>query len=192
MWWADIEVAIRAVDMDSRARLLCYPRGSFYPLSSVPPTKHQRITKTYFRTCLSRHSRSQAGFCHYTFSTMSIRAKPTFVPLRYSLARYRPSKTAHLALSPSPYSGDSGKTCHALKRGVSLALAHSSQDTKKRRSEWRVINFSFLFLWTHHFLLLSSFPPCYARAPSYTKQLDRTNQCQAAVKLHGVFLSWWN
>ena len=56
-----IEVAIRAVDMDSWARLLCYPRGSFYPLSSVLPMKDRRIIKTYFRTCSSRHSRSQAG-----------------------------------------------------------------------------------------------------------------------------------
>jgi len=31
--WADIEVPIRFVDMDSWKRLACYPRGSFYPLS---------------------------------------------------------------------------------------------------------------------------------------------------------------
>lgn len=30
---------------------------------------------------------------------ISIHAKPTFVPLRYTFAGYRPSKTAHLALS---------------------------------------------------------------------------------------------
>ena len=30
-----VEVANRTVDMDSRVRLLCYPRGNFYPLSSV-------------------------------------------------------------------------------------------------------------------------------------------------------------
>ena len=29
-----IEVATRAVAVDAQARLLCYPRGSFYPLSS--------------------------------------------------------------------------------------------------------------------------------------------------------------
>jgi len=50
-----IEVANRAVDMDSRARLLCYPRGSFYPLSPVPPMWYRGITKTYFRT-LGHHS----------------------------------------------------------------------------------------------------------------------------------------
>ena len=94
--------------MDARVRLLCYPRGSFYPLSSVPPTKHQRITKTNFRSCSTHRCRSQAGFCLYTLRTISVRAKPTFVPLRYNLAGYRPSKTAHLALSLSEYSSELG------------------------------------------------------------------------------------
>jgi len=116
----NFEVAIRAVDMDSRARLLCYPRGSFYPLSSVSPTWHRRITKTCFRTCSTRWSRSQAGLCLYTYSTMSIRAKPTFVPLRYSLARYRPSKTAQLTLSLSPTSGDLSKIYRVSKGGISM------------------------------------------------------------------------
>src|SRR3989344_4213229 len=105
--------------MDARARLLCYPRGSFYPLSSVPPMKDQRITKTDFRPCSSRRSRSQAGLCLYTFSTMSIRAKPTFVPLRYTLARYRPSETAHLALFFDSFAEPLSKFCHAPKGGVS-------------------------------------------------------------------------
>ena len=109
MRWADIEVANRTVAIDARVRLLCYPRGSFYLLSSVLPTKDRRITKTYFRTCLSRHSRSQAGLCFYTLCTMSIRTKPTFVPLRYLLARYRPSKTANLALFPPPFPGGMSK-----------------------------------------------------------------------------------
>ena len=109
--------------MDSRARLLCYPRGSFYPLSSAAPICKRRITKTCFRTCSTRRSRSQAGLCLCAFSTISIRAKPTFVPLHYLLAGYCPSKTAHLALSPSPSPGESGKICHPLKRGITLAPA---------------------------------------------------------------------
>ncbi len=76
------------------------------------------ITKTCFRTCSSRRSRSQAGLCLCTFSTMSIRAKPTFVPLRYFLARYRPSKTAHLALSLNLYARLSSKICNISKRGI--------------------------------------------------------------------------
>ena len=39
-----IEVANRTVAVDAQVRLLCYPRGSFYPLSPVPPTKYTRIT----------------------------------------------------------------------------------------------------------------------------------------------------
>ena len=120
---ADIEVAIHAVAMDARAWLLCYPRGSFYPLSSVPPTWYRRITKTYFRTCLSCRSRNQAGIYLYAYTIVSIDRKPTFVPLRYLLAGYRPSKTARQAVSPSPYAGDSGKTYSVPKRGVTLSPA---------------------------------------------------------------------
>ena len=35
--------------MDARKRSACYPRGSFYPLSPVPPTRDPRITNTHFR-----------------------------------------------------------------------------------------------------------------------------------------------
>ena len=61
---------------------------------------------------------------------MSIRTKPTFVPLRYSLAGYRPSKTAHLALSPDPYAGSLGQSCHVPKGGVSVMLALCAKDDK--------------------------------------------------------------
>jgi len=37
MRWADIEVPNSAVDMDSRALLACYPRGSFYPMIFPAP-----------------------------------------------------------------------------------------------------------------------------------------------------------
>ena len=104
-----VEVANRAVDMNSRARLLCYPRGSFYQLSPALPMKDRGITKTYFRTCLALRPRSQAGFSLYSFPTISVRSKPTFVPLRYIFAGYRPSKTAHLALSLNTYAVLLGK-----------------------------------------------------------------------------------
>lgn len=109
--------------MNYRARLLCYPRGSFYQLSSVPPTRHQRIIKTYFRTCSALRPRSQAGLNLYAFPTISIRGKPTFVPLRYNLAGYRPSKTAHLALSLNSFAELPGKICHIPKRGVTSSIA---------------------------------------------------------------------
>ena len=38
-----------------------YPRGSFYPLSPVPPTRDPRITNTHFRACSTCTSHSQAG-----------------------------------------------------------------------------------------------------------------------------------
>ena len=115
-----LKVPNRPVAVDAWERSACYPRGSFYPLSSVLPIKDRRITKTYFRTCLSRRSHSQAGLCFYTLHTMSIRTKPTFVPLRYLLARYRPSKTAHLALSSPPFPGGISKIYIGPKGGVSL------------------------------------------------------------------------
>jgi len=40
-----------------------YPRGSFYPLSCMPTTRHYRITNTDFRPCSTCRSRSQAGLC---------------------------------------------------------------------------------------------------------------------------------
>ena len=82
--------------------------------------KMRGITKTCFRTCSRRPSHSQAGFNLCAFPTISIRGKPTFVPLRYALAGYRPSKTAHLALSLNLSSRLSGQTCHIPKRGITL------------------------------------------------------------------------
>ncbi len=65
-----------------------------------PSIQNHRITKTYFRTCLIRRSRSQARLCLYTLRTMSDRAERTFVLLRYSLGGDRPSQTTHHTLSP--------------------------------------------------------------------------------------------
>src|SRR3990170_6288160 len=57
---ADIEVPNLAVDVDSRARSACYPRGNFYPLSHGPPTRRRRITRPGFRPCSACRPRSQA------------------------------------------------------------------------------------------------------------------------------------
>ena len=43
------------------------------PLSDGPSIQNHRITMTCFRTCSSRHSRSQASLCHCTNLTMSDR-----------------------------------------------------------------------------------------------------------------------
>jgi hypothetical protein len=57
---ADIEVPNPAVDVDSWAGSACYPRGSFYPLSHGPSTRHRGITRPDFRPCSARPPRSQA------------------------------------------------------------------------------------------------------------------------------------
>src|ERR1051325_10921750 len=96
---ADIEVPNLAVDMDSRARSACYPRGSFYPLSPGPSTRRQRITLPDFRPCSACRPRSQAPLCQYTLRLISIQPEGTFGRLRYSLGGDRPSQTAHQVLS---------------------------------------------------------------------------------------------
>ena len=96
---ADIEVPNTSVDMDSWEVSACYPRGSFYPLSDGLSIQHHRITKSRFRACSTRQSRSQAPLCTYTRHLIANQAEGTFERLRYSLGGDRPSQTAHLALS---------------------------------------------------------------------------------------------
>ena len=87
--------------MNSWLRSACYPRRTFYPLSDGPSMQNHRITRSYFRTCSTCPSRSQAGFCSYTRRTISNRAEPTFERLRYSLGGDRPSQTTRLIMSLS-------------------------------------------------------------------------------------------
>ena len=102
---ADIEVPNLAVDVNSRARLACYPRGSFCPLSHAPSTRRREITKPDFRPCSTCGSRSQAPFCLCTLRLVSIQPEGTFGRLRYPLGGDRPSQTARLALSPRRFYG---------------------------------------------------------------------------------------
>jgi len=97
---ADIEVPNLAVDVNSWARLACYPRGSFYPLSHGPSTRYRRITLPDFRPCSTCRSHSQAPLCQCTLRVISIHPEGTFGRLRYLLGGDRPSQTAHLAGSP--------------------------------------------------------------------------------------------
>ncbi len=82
--------------------------------------RHRRIIRTYFRTCLACLPHSQAGLNPCAFPTISIRSKPTFVPLRYDLAGYRPSKTAHLTLFPNPFPGLLDEIYDISTRGITL------------------------------------------------------------------------
>ena len=88
---ADIEVPNHAVDMDSWARSACYPRGTFYPLSDHASSSHGRITSSYFRTCSTRQSHSQAPFYTYTRHLITNQAEGTIERLRYNLGGNRPS-----------------------------------------------------------------------------------------------------
>ena len=102
---ADIEVPNFAVDVDSWAKLACYPRGTFYPLIDRASTRHGRVTKPCFRTCSTCRSRSQAPLCLYAQRLMANQAEGTFGRLRYSLGGDRPSQTTHLTLSPTRITG---------------------------------------------------------------------------------------
>ena len=69
-------------------------------MSDGPSIRYHRITMTYFRTCSTCQSRSQAPLCLCTLRTISNRAEGTFVRLRYILGGDRPSQTTHLTLFP--------------------------------------------------------------------------------------------
>src|ERR1700722_17394707 len=84
--------------MNSWLRSACYPRRTFYPLSDGPSIQNHRITKTYFRTCSTCLSRSQAPLCLCTHCAISDRAEGTFALLRYTLGGVRPSQTTHHSL----------------------------------------------------------------------------------------------
>ena len=98
---ADIEVPNLAVDVNSWARLACYPRGSFYPISYGLSTQSRRITLPDFRLCSTCRSYSQAPLCQCTPQVISFHLEGTFGRLRYLLGGDRPSQTAHLAGSPA-------------------------------------------------------------------------------------------
>ena len=67
-------------------------------MSDGATTSNHRITMSYFRTCSTRRSRSQAPFCLYAPRAITDRAEGTFARLRYLFGGDRPSQTAHLTL----------------------------------------------------------------------------------------------
>ncbi len=93
------------VAVDAWVGSACYPRRTFYPLSDGPSIQNRRITNSYFRTCSTCVSHSQAGFCVYTLRLISKQPEPTFERLRYSLGGDRPSQTTHQIVSLRPVQG---------------------------------------------------------------------------------------
>ena len=69
-------------------------------MSDGPSMQNHRITISYFRTCSTCLSHSQAPFCYCTQWLISDQPEGTFERLRYFLGGDRPSQTAHLTMSP--------------------------------------------------------------------------------------------
>ncbi len=153
---ADIEVPNLPVDVDSRGRSACYPRGSFYPLSPAPATRGPRITSPDFRPCSACQPHSQASLRRCTPWWISLPPEETIGRLRYSLGGDRPSQTAHQPRSRPPFRGVGEE--RTRRRVVFHRCLHQARKPG--------------FIGSHL---------CYASA--------RPPQRQAAVKLHGVFLS---
>ncbi len=129
---ADIEVPNPAVDVDSWAGSACYPRGSFYPLSHGPSTRHRGITRPDFRPCPARRPRSQAPLLPLRAPAGSIRPEGTVGRLRYPLGGDRPSQTPRQPRSPAGFTGrgeDAGAARvvfqRRLRRGWRPGLAGS-------------------------------------------------------------------
>ena len=68
-------------------------------MSDGDSTFNRRITKPYFRTCLSCWTRSQLALYFYARLVITNHDEASFGLLRYSLGGYRPSKTARLTVS---------------------------------------------------------------------------------------------
>ena len=88
-----------AVAVDAWAGSACYPRRTFYPLSDGPSIQNHRITKSWFPTCSTCRSRSQAPLCLCTLRLISKQPEGTFERLRYNLGGDRPSQTTRLIVS---------------------------------------------------------------------------------------------
>ena len=67
-------------------------------MSDGPSIQNHRITISYFRTCSTCRSRSQAPLCYYTQRLISDQPEGTFERLRYFLGGDRPSQTAYQKL----------------------------------------------------------------------------------------------
>ena len=68
-------------------------------MSDGPSMQNHRITISYFRTCSTCRSHSQAPLCYYTLWLISDQPEGTFERLRYILGGDRPSQTAYQKLS---------------------------------------------------------------------------------------------
>ena len=77
----------------------CYPQRTFYPMSDGPSMRNHRITISYFRTCSTCRSHSQAPLCYCALRTVTKRTEGTFESLRYPFGGDHPSQTTHQTMS---------------------------------------------------------------------------------------------
>ncbi len=85
--------------------------------------RNRRITMSWFPTCSTCRSRSQAPFCHCTLRLISKQPEGTFERLRYILGGDRPSQTTRLSMSPDRIHGPGLETQYP-KGGISLVAPH--------------------------------------------------------------------
>ena len=87
-------------------------------MSNGDATFRRWITRSCFRICSTRRSRSEAGLCPCTRRAIAKRAEPTFELLRYFLGGNRPSQTDRLTRSRARIYG-SGLDNQAPRGGIS-------------------------------------------------------------------------
>ena len=90
-------------------------------MSDDPSIQSHRITISYFRTCSTCWSRSQAPFCYYTQRLISDQPEGTFERLRYFLGGDRPSQTAYQKLSTTLFFEGLVLESKLLQSGISTA-----------------------------------------------------------------------
>ena len=74
-------------------------------MSNGDATFRRWITRSRFRGCPTRRSRSEPGLCPCTRRAIAKRAEPDFELLRYILGGNRPSQTDRLTRSRAPLQG---------------------------------------------------------------------------------------
>ena len=87
-------------------------------MSNGDATFRRWITRSRFRGCPTRRSRSEPGLCPCTRRAVAKRAEPDFELLRYALGGNRPSQTDRLTRSRAPIHG-SGLDNQAPRGGIS-------------------------------------------------------------------------
>ena len=156
MWRADIEVPNPIVARNAQIGPACYPRGSFYPISSETTISLQRIILPCFRNCSTCMSISKAPLCQYTHKFHFYRNWGNLWALSL-LFRKWPSQSNWPP--DTVFYPDNGQS--------------KNQNNIREVLHWRL-----------HQILRPSFTVSLLFSTNITPI-----QCQASVKLHGVFLS---